>query len=250
MTCFHSSLVGSGAGFGGGFGGQQEEEQTPKGKTILIDLDLTLKDLYLGRTFKVNRDKAVYKPGKGTRQCNCKTRMLTRQIAPGMYQQYPEQKCEQCQALKLVRERETLSVEVERGMKDGQEIVFFEQGEPLMDGEPGDLKFRVVTRPHPNVPFERVGDDLHVQMPITLTEALVGFRKEFPHLDGHAVVLESSGISRPGDVMRLSREGMPVGAFGDKFGDLFVKIHVEFPERLSGEQKDEVKALFQGTKFR
>ena len=170
------------------------------------------------------------------------------------------------QALKLVTERETLTVEVERGMRDGQEVVFFEQGEPMMDGEPGDLKFRLVTRPHPRVPFVRHGDDLAVTVAITLTEALarprrptrpplhphapsaaahglararaaaaaggggrqVGFRKELPHLDGHTVVLEASGITRPGDVVRVAGEGMPIAAVGEgRFGALVVTYTVQ-----------------------
>jgi DnaJ-class molecular chaperone len=173
-----------GGGFGGfgGFGGEQEPE-TPKGRTVVVDLQVTLTDLYLGKVFKarahmrrmrrmrraaaatlrrtprgspfcvrsalrcwrwpltagahrcarthtrvqVTRDKGVYRPTKGTRKCNCKTRMATRQIAPGMYQQYPQQTCEDCPAVKLVRTQETLSVEVEPGMRDGTEITFFEQ---------------------------------------------------------------------------------------------------------------------------
>jgi DnaJ family protein B protein 11 len=58
--------------------------------------------------------------------------MATRQIAPGMYQQYPQQTCEDCPAVKLVRTQETLSVEVEPGMRDGTEITFFEQARQLM----------------------------------------------------------------------------------------------------------------------
>lgn len=76
----------------------------------------------------------MFKPGKGTRNCNCKTRMTTKQIAPGMYQQIPVQSCDQCQALVLGREKESLSVEIERGMKDGQEIVFFEQVRTILPG--------------------------------------------------------------------------------------------------------------------
>ena len=57
-----------------------------------------------------------------------------------------------------------------------QEIAFFEEGEPLLDGEPGDLKFHIVTRPHAG--FERNGNDLKTNLTISLLDALVGFSTE------------------------------------------------------------------------
>ena len=54
-----------------------------------------------------------------------------------------------------------------------QEVVFFEEGEPLLDGEPGDLKFVLRTRPHAR--FERAGNDLRHNLTISLVDALVGF---------------------------------------------------------------------------
>mmetsp|Transcript_22033 Transcript_22033/g.42069 ORF Transcript_22033/g.42069 Transcript_22033/m.42069 type:complete len:239 (-) Transcript_22033:550-1266(-) len=120
-----------GGGFGGGFGGfgggfgQEEEEQTPKGETVTVDLEVTLKDLYLGRNFQVTRDKNVIKPAKGTRKCNCKNKMTTKQIGPGMFQQFQTQECEDCPNVKYARETNDITVEVDPGMKDGQEITFF-----------------------------------------------------------------------------------------------------------------------------
>ena len=57
-----------------------------------------------------------------------------------------------------------------------QDIVFFEEGEPLLDGEPGDLKFHVVTMPHAK--FERDRHDLKCNLTISLLDALVGFSTE------------------------------------------------------------------------
>jgi len=208
---------------------------------------VTLRDLYLGRTFAVVREKAEYKPSKGTRKCNCKTRMATRQIAPGMYQQYPTQSCEDCPAVKLVRAAETLQVEVEPGMRDGHEITFFEQGEPLLDGEPGDLKFRLRTAASGNadgVAFERRGDDLHVGATVTLTDALVGFERSLLHLDGKQVPLRAEGVTRPGDVAKLQGQGMPVNGHGKRFGNMYVTYSVQMPTQLTDAQKKTVRELF------
>jgi len=222
---------------------------------VTVDLHVTLRDLYLGRTFRVVREKGEYKPTKGTRKCNCKTRMTTRQIQPGMFQQFPTQTCEECAALKLVRSSETVVVEVEPGMRDGAEVTFFEQGEPLMDGEPGDLKFRLVTAregdgagggPGTSV-FVRHGDDLHVAHSVTLTDALVGFQRALTHLDGSAVPLAASGVTKPGDTARLKGYGMPVNGPGKRFGDMLVTYSLQMPAALSEEQKTVVRTLFKDT---
>ena len=57
-----------------------------------------------------------------------------------------------------------------------QEIVFFEEGEPLVDGEAGDLRFHVVTKPHAK--FQRDRHDLKCNLTISLMDALVGFSRE------------------------------------------------------------------------
>lgn len=66
----------------------------------------------------------------------------------------------------MVNEERLLEVEVEVGMVDGQETTFFAEGEPHLDGEPGDLKLRIRTMPHPV--FERRGDDLYTNITISL----------------------------------------------------------------------------------
>ena len=68
---------------------------------------------------QVTRDKNVIKPAKGTRQCNCRNKVVTRQLGPGMFQQYTTQECEQCGNLQYVRQIETLTVSVEAGTPDG-----------------------------------------------------------------------------------------------------------------------------------
>ena len=132
-------FFGGGGGFGG-FGGGQQEEQTPRGHDVYADLYVSLKDLYLGREIQVVRDKAVVKADKGKRQCKCKTVMKTRQLGPGMFQQVQEQKCEECPGVKLERVSETLNAVVEPGVQHGHHLTFFEEGEPRIDGDSGDLK--------------------------------------------------------------------------------------------------------------
>ncbi|EPS66939.1 hypothetical protein M569_07836, partial [Genlisea aurea] len=126
--------------FGGGGGNMEEEEKVVKGDDVIVDLDASLEDLYMGGTLKVWRVKNVIKPAPGKRRCNCRNEVYHRQIGPGMFQQMTEQVCEQCPNVKYEREGEFISVDIEKGMQDGQEVVFFEDGEPKIDGEAGDLR--------------------------------------------------------------------------------------------------------------
>lgn len=66
----------------------------------------------------------------------------------------------------MVAEESMLEVEIEPGMKDGQETKFTAEGEPHIDGEPGDLVFKIKTTPHRV--FQRVNDDLYTNLTISL----------------------------------------------------------------------------------
>jgi DnaJ family protein B protein 11 len=231
-------------GGGGPFGGGAEEEAVPKGQNVLLDLPVTLRDLYVGREFRTLRDKAVFRPAPGTRQCRCKQKLVTRQLGPGMFQQYTQAECEECPNVALEREQEAITVTVEPGMPDGHEVVFFEEGEPMVDGEPGDLKFRLRTLPHAR--FRRAGHDLMLNVSIGLADALTGFSRAVEHLDGHAVTLAAAGVTRPGDVQRVPGEGMPVYGAEHTRGDLFVTYAVDFPAALTDAQKAAVREMFGG----
>lgn len=81
----------------------------------------------------------------------------------------------------MVNEERLLEVEVEVGMVDGQETTFFAEGEPHMDGDPGDLKLRIRTMPHPV--FERRGDDLYTNITISLQVRRLLFVESEPFQD-------------------------------------------------------------------
>eukprot|EP00271_Cylindrocystis_brebissonii_P013142 TRINITY_DN32752_c0_g1_i1.p1 TRINITY_DN32752_c0_g1~~TRINITY_DN32752_c0_g1_i1.p1 ORF type:complete len:351 (+),score=66.29 TRINITY_DN32752_c0_g1_i1:317-1369(+) len=230
-----------GGGFGFGGGQQEEEEKTPKGDTVTVVLEVTLEDLYVGKTDKFWRDKNILKPAPGKRKCNCKNKMVTKQIGPGMYQQFTQQVCEDCPNVKYVREGLPLTVEVEKGMRDGQEIVFYEEGEPVMEGDPGDLKFVIKTLPHKV--FRREGNDLHASVTISLVDSLVGFTKTITHLDGHQVSLGTQGVTKPGEVRTYKGEGMPIHET-TKAGSLHVTFSIDFPKSLTQAQKDAVLKTF------
>lgn len=225
--------------FGGG-GQREEEERIPKGDDVIVELDATLEDLYMGGSVKVWREKNVIKPAPGKRRCNCRNEVYHKQIGPGMFQQMTEQVCEECQNVKFVREGDFITVDIEKGMQDGQEVVFYEEGEPEIDGEPGDLRFRIRTAPHDR--FVREGNDLHTTVTITLVQALVGFEKKLKHLDEHLVDISTKGITKPKEVRKYKGEGMPLH-LSTKKGNLYVTFEVLFPTSLTEEQKRKIKEI-------
>ncbi|KAI3945450.1 hypothetical protein MKW92_034240 [Papaver armeniacum] len=225
--------------FGGGE--QEEEDKVVKGDDVIVDLDASLEDLYMGGTLKVWREKNVLKPAPGKRRCNCRNEVYHRQIGPGMFQQMTEQVCEQCPNVKYEREGYFITVDIEKGMQDGQEVSFYEDGEPIIDGEAGDLKFKIRTAPHDI--FKREGNDLHTTVSITLVQALVGFEKNIKHLDDHLVEIGSKKITKPKEVRKFKGEGMPLH-ISSKKGDLYVTFEVVFPSSLTEDQKTKIKEVF------
>lgn len=178
----HAASGGRGGGMGmniqdifsqffGGGGGMEEEEKIPKGDDVVVELDASLEDLYMGGSLKVWREKNIIKPAPGKRRCNCRNEVYHKQIGPGMFQQMTEQVCEQCPNVKFEREGYFVTVDIEKGMQDGQEVTFYEDGEPMIDGEAGDLRFRIHTAPHDV--FRREGNDLHTTITITLVTEII-----------------------------------------------------------------------------
>ncbi|KAL0459748.1 UNVERIFIED_CONTAM: DnaJ protein ERDJ3B [Sesamum latifolium] len=228
--------------FGGG--PMEEEERVVKGDDVIVELDATLEDLYMGGSLKVWRVKNVIKPAPGKRRCNCRNEVYHKQIGPGMFQQMTEQVCEQCPNVKYERRAISslwiLRKECRMGKFILQEVVFYEDGEPIVDGEAGDLKFRIRTAPHDR--FRRDGNDLHTTVTITLVQALVGFEKTIKHLDEHLVDISSKGITKPKEVRKFIGEGMPLH-FSNKKGDLYVTFEVLFPTSLTEDQKTKIKEI-------
>lgn len=245
-----SSFFGDFGGFSFGFGDDSRSSgrrETPKGNDVVMDLFVTLEELYNGNFVELIRKKPVYKPGQGTRKCNCRQEMVTRQLGPGRFQMLQQAVCDECPNVKLVTEERILEVEVEQGMKDGQEQKFVAEGEPHIDGDPGDLRIKIRTLPHEV--FERRDDDLYTNVTIPLVDALVGFEMQIKHLDGHMVTIKRDKVTWPGARMRKTGEGMPNYENNNLRGTLFITFDVDFPKgELTTEQKERIKELLSQNK--
>ncbi|XP_014213464.1 dnaJ homolog shv [Copidosoma floridanum] len=238
--------------FGFHFGGeqQQHQKQTHKGFTINMDLSVTLEELYNGKVVEVTRNKPVMRTASGTRRCNCRQELITRNLGPGRMQMTQQTVCDECPNIAFVNEEDTHEIKIEIGMFDGQLIKLPEDGEPHIDGEPGDLIFKIKTQPHPI--FERVGNDLYTNVTLSLEEALVGFTLEITHLDGHKVTIQRDKITSMGSRIRKKGEGMPSYDDNTVYGNLIITFDIDFPKReFTEEEKNEFRKLLnQGSKTR
>lgn len=211
-----------------GFSSESDEnKETPKGADVVIDLWVTYEELYVGKFVQLQRIKPVYKQTTGTRKCNCRQEMKTRSLGPGRFQMMQQTVCDECPNMELKTQEKLLEVEIEPGMKEGAEQKFYGEGEPHIDGDPGDLKVRIRTLPHPV--FERRGDDLYTNATISLTEALTGFTLSLKHLDGHIVTITREKITWPGSQIRKTGEGMTNFDNNKQKGLLYVTFDVNFP---------------------
>jgi DnaJ-class molecular chaperone len=127
--------------------------------------------------------------------------------------------------------RHRLTLTIPRGTHDGARLRLAGKGEASPAGGPrGDLYVVVRVEPHPY--FVRKGDDLYVEVPITVAEAILGANIDVPSLDGMISVTVPPGTSS-GKKLRLRGKGGPKPTGG--FGDLFVQIRIMVPDRVDSE---------------
>jgi len=132
-----------------------------------------------------------------------------------------------------------LAVKIPAGVRDGQRIRLAGQGAPGGAGGPaGDLYLRVRVRPHPV--FQRDGDDLRMDLPVALHEALLGAEVTVPTLKGR-VSLRIPPETQNGRTIRLAGQGMPRATGGH--GDLYVTVKVVLPTKLTDKERELVKEL-------
>ncbi|CAI9717458.1 dnaJ homolog subfamily B member 11-like [Octopus vulgaris] len=230
--------------FGNFHFGKDPTPDVVRGGDVIMDLEVSLEELYSGNFVEVIRYKPVAKPAKGKRQCNCRMEMVTTQLGPGRFQMVQQHVCDECPNIKFVPEEKMLEVEIEPGMRDGQEHPFIAEGEPHIDGDPGDLKFIIKQAKHPV--FERRGDDLYTNVTISLTDALLGFEMDISHLDGHKVHIKRDKITRPGARMRKNNEGMPSYENNNILGALYITFDIDFPKKtLSEEEKTNIQQILE-----
>uniref|UniRef100_A0A087XGU5 DnaJ heat shock protein family (Hsp40) member A1 n=1 Tax=Poecilia formosa TaxID=48698 RepID=A0A087XGU5_POEFO len=261
---------GTGGGSGGGgftspmdifdlfFGGGSRMHRERKGKNIVHQITVTLEDLYNGATRKLSVQKNCICErceGRGSRKgaaqmcMSCHgtgVQVRMHQLLPGMVQQVStvchncqgqgqrisqKDRCKTCAGRKIMRQKKILEVHVDKGMKDGQKIVFHGEGDQEPGLEPGDIIIVLDQQEH--ALFTRRGEDLLMSMELQLVEALCGFKRPVQTLDSRTLLITSrpatGELIKPGDTKCVLNEGMPMYRRPFEKGRLIIHFSVVFP---------------------
>ncbi|MCJ8006884.1 molecular chaperone DnaJ [Lederbergia wuyishanensis] len=145
-----------------------------------------------------------------------------------------KEKCRTCGGDGKVKKRRKINVKIPHGVDDGQQMRVSGEGEPgINGGPPGDLYVVFHVRPHEF--FERDGDDIYCEMPITFAQAALGDEIEVPTLHGK-VKLKIPAGTQTGTRFRLRGKGVQnVRGYGT--GDQHILVKVITPTKLTEEQK-------------
>ena len=259
-------------GFGGfgdfGFGGQQSGPRTQRGRDIRTRVRVTLEEILNGCDKEVTIERSRPCPdcnGRGTRNASdlktCPTckgagqvqhvtstlfgRAMSTSVCPqcqgsGKVVTNP---CGSCKGTGLVRRKETVKVHVPAGVEDGMQLTLRGEGHSAPNGGVnGDLFVVVEELPHSQL--KREGNNLFYTRVISVADAILGCEIQVPALDGPQRLKLDPG-TQSGTVERLRGKGLPgVNGYGlSSRGDLYVKILVWIPRKLSRSEREAVEKL-------
>jgi len=148
--------------------------------------------------------------------------------------------CPSCHGQGKIKRQKTLEVKIPAGIDDGMRIRSAGNGEPGTNGgPPGDLFIEIRIKKHDI--FERDGDDLHCQVPVSMTTASLGGEIDVPTLQGKATIDLPEG-TQSGKTFRLRGKGVK-GVRSSYPGDLYCHVVVETPVKLTEHQRKLLKEL-------
>ena len=152
--------------------------------------------------------------------------------------------CSECNGTGNVRKKKEIEVTIPEGVDTGYQLRISGKGSAGTNGGPnGDIYIEFKVKPHPI--FEREDEDIYLSVPLTVTEAILGCKKEIPTLTGN-VILEVKPGTNSGDKVKLKGKGVKkVNSFGK--GNMYVVYNVIMPSKLSMSQKRLIKELAQTT---
>lgn len=250
--------------FGGMFGGGRSRRQGPtKGADLRYSMSISFEEAAFGteKEIKIRRDEECdechgtgAKPGTSPKTCpDCngtgQIRKAIRTPLGSMMQQTTcprcngtgeiiETPCSKCQGRKTISVEKTIKVKIPAGISDESTLRMQGDGQPGKKGGPrGDLFIHIDVRPHPL--FVRDGNDVWLEVPISIVQATLGDELEVPTLDSKIKYKIPEG-TQTGTVFRIKGKGIPyLRATGR--GDQLIRVKVEIPKNLNDKQKELLK---------
>jgi len=244
-------------------GGRSQQTRTPRGRDISMDLEISFKDAAFGTSrnvliAKVSTCALCRGTGakSGTELETCKTcngsgRIHeTRHSILGQFTsvrtcdvcegsgKVPKEKCPECRGRGARRKEEEVRIHIPVGIDNGEMIRMPGQGEAIKAGVAGDLYVKVHVKPHPT--FRREGSNLIMDLPVKLTDALLGTTVSIESLEGKTLEVKIPPMKRAEELLRVAGKGIP-GDGGR--GDLIIRLEVALPHKLSGKAHKSIEDL-------
>jgi len=241
-------------GFGGGYDDEDEEADPDLRYEITIEFNEAAfgaeKEVLIKKNTTCElcdgtgaEDKAFRKCSK----CNGQGRIKVTQRTPfGMISQVgrcdncngegqiPEKECPHCDGKGVFENREKVKIKIPKGIDNGQTLRIPGGGNATKNGEDGDLYLLIKVKPHKI--FKRNGFDIFMDLNITFPQAALGAEIAIPTLTSEEIKIKVASGTQSGSVLRLKGRGIPVLNSPSHHGDLFVKIMVNTPKKLSKAQ--------------
>ncbi|AEH00108.1 molecular chaperone DnaJ [Lacinutrix sp. 5H-3-7-4] len=238
------------SGFGGGFGGGQQQRRV-KGSNLRIRVKLTLEEIANGVEKKIKVKRKIQ--AKGTTYKTCTTcngsgqvTRVTNTILGRMQTASPcttcggsgqiiDKKPAEADAQGLVTKEETIAVKIPAGVVDGMQLKVSGKGNDAPgNGIAGDLLVAIEELDHETL--QREGDNLHYDLYVSISDAVLGTSKEIDTVSGKVRIKIEAGL-QSGKILRLRGKGIPsINGYGK--GDLLVHVNVWTPKTLSKQQKE------------
>ncbi len=246
--------------FGGGGGGRggRRSGGRPRGSDLRHDLRVDFEEAVFGKEVEIEYDRLKAcddchgAGGEGVRTCSqCGGSGQVRRnsgffsIATacttcGGEGTVIDNPCSSCRGSGTVRSHQKIKVTIPPGMDPDRRIRLESQGSHGPKGAPpGDLYVYIHVRPHKH--FERHDYDMYCVLPISMTQAALGADIWVISLDNKRIKLKVPSGTQDSKMLRIRGEGVPVLNGGGRRGDLYVKLKVAIPSRISGKEKDLLK---------
>jgi molecular chaperone DnaJ len=256
---FREVFGGSGSIFESVFGGSQDPSQPQRGDDLRYDLEITLEEAALG----CEKEISISKPDRcdvcngsgmehGSKMRTCTTcggrgQVITSRGIFSIAQTCPhckgagrilEKPCKACHGEGRRERGSKIKLRIPPGVDAGSRLRSSGNGEAgFRGGSPGDLYVVLHIKTHEI--FQRDGDDLLCEVPVSFAQAALGSEIEVPTLDGRAAIKIPAG-TQSGTTFRVKGKGVK-NLQGYGHGDLHVRIQVEVPARLSPAQKEKLQ---------